>query len=429
MKVLHIAELCNPGWVSVPLEGWSHSRALAKLTDSHLVTHVRNVENIERQGLKQGQDFTALDSQAVGNPLGKLSSALRGNAFTGQTIQTAFDAFTYYWFETLLWQRLGARIAAKEWDVVHRVTPLSPTIPSLIADRCLKAGVPFVMGPLNGGVPWPKEFDRERRREREWLSYVRDGYKLMPYYRRTRGAAAAIITGSRDTYRQLADAYKDKAVYVPENAVDPARFTARTSGSVSLPLKVAFVGRLVPYKGCDMLLTAAAPLIRAGKVKVDVIGDGVEMPNLKALAQREGIETGVTFAGWVKHDQLQGRLTQSDVFGFPSIREFGGAVVLEAMALGLVPIVADYGGPGELVSQKTGFAVPMGSRDDIIAGVRSRLEQLVADVSVVRPMGERARERVFKHFTWEAKAAQTFEVYRWVTGQRGKPDFGMPLVD
>src|SRR6185312_6185917 len=135
-------------------------------------------------------------------------------------------------------------------------------------------------------------------------------------------------------------------------------------------------------------------------------------------------------AGWIDHTKMQERLVQSDVFAFPSVREFGGAVVLEAMALGLVPIVMDYGGPAELVSPRTGIALPMGSRAEIVASLRKELEKMVAaDPAEIRAMGERARKRVFKSFTWDAKAAQVVEVYRWALGQRGKPDFGMPLPD
>ena len=45
-------------------------------------------------------------------------------------------------------------------------------------------------------------------------------------------------------------------------------------------------------------------------------------------------------------------------------------------------------------------------------------------------LGRAARERIRAQFTWEAKARQVLEVYRWVLGQRSdKPDFGVPFPD
>jgi glycosyltransferase involved in cell wall biosynthesis len=192
---------------------------------------------------------------------------------------------------------------------------------------------------------------------------------------------------------------------------------------------VAFVGRLVPYKGADMLLEAAAPLVRAGRVQIDIIGDGPQMGDLRRIVEQEKIGAGVKLNGWVENTKLQERLVQSDVLGFPSIREFGGAVVMEAMALGLVPVVADYAGPSEIVTDATGYRIPMGSRTELVGRFREALGSLASDPSGIREMGKRARERVFKVFTWDEKARQSLEVYRWVTGQRDKPDFGMPFPD
>lgn len=417
MRVLLIAEAANPEWVSVPLEGWAHSQAIAKLTRAHLVTQVRNRPAILRAGLSESE-FTAIDSEKVAKRAVALASLLRGGAGKGWTAVTALEAITYPYFERLIWRQFGARIRAKEFDIVHRLTPLSPTVPSLLAGRCARAGVPFVLGPLNGGVAWPAGFGPARRKEREWLSYVRGAYKLLPGFHATRRHARAILVGSRDTQKQVPARYLDKCVYVPENAIDPARFTSRVQGETTSPIRIVFVGRLVPYKGADMLLEAAAPLIRAGSATVEIIGDGPEMGALRAIAERERVGNGVSLPGWIEHGKLQQRLAACDVFAFPSIREFGGAVALEAMAVGLVPIVVAYGGPGELVTPDTGMLVPIGSREEIVKGFRAALTQLAQAPGSIRPMGERARERVIKHFTWEAKAKQVVEVYRWVLGQR-----------
>jgi glycosyltransferase involved in cell wall biosynthesis len=430
VRVLLIAEACNPEWVSVPLEGWSHSRAIAGKVDAHLVTQVRNRDAITRAGLREGVDFTAINSEAIEARIYRLAERLRGGANKGWTVVTGLAALSYPYFEHLVWQQFGHRIRQGEFDVVHRITPLSPTMPSALAGKCREAGVPFVLGPLNGGVPWPRAFDAARRKEKEWLSYVRDGYKLMPGYHSTRQNASAIVIGSRDTWDQMPASYRRKCVYIPENAIDPARFAKRRSRAARLPIRCAFIGRLVPYKGADMLLEAAAPLVREGKLTIDIIGDGPQRPDLEAIVTREQIQSGVTLAGWVPHAKLQDRLIEADLFTFPSIREFGGAVALEAMAVGVVPVVVGYGGPAELVTDRTGWLVPIGSRQEIIRNLRSLLTDLADHPEKIDAKSAPAYERAHRQFTWDAKAQQLIAVYRWVTGTVSqKPCFGMPLPD
>jgi glycosyltransferase involved in cell wall biosynthesis len=430
LRVLLIAEQCNPRMVSVPLEGWSHARAIAALpgVEAHLVTQVRNREAFLEEGLVEGKDFTAIDSEKVAARINRIAEKLRGGKGKGWTTVMALRSIAFRYFEKLLWQQFGPAIERGDFDVVHRLTPLSPTVPCHFARRCRRAGVPLVLGPINGGVPWPAAFDGARRAEREWLSYVRDAHKLLPGYRSTRRNASAIIIGSSASFAQMPRRYHDKSVYIPENAIDPARFGVTRNGPFNKPLKVVFVGRLVPYKGADMLIEAAAPHVKRGELQLEILGDGPEMPRLRSLVDQHGLQQGVSLPGWVEHTQLAQRLARSDVFGFPSIREFGGAVVLEAMSVGLVPIVVDYGGPGELVTDDTGYRLPIGTREEIIAVMSDVFAKILADPSALTAMSDAGRRRVEQHFTWPAKAAQVREVYGWVRGQRDKPDWGMPLA-
>ncbi len=427
LRVLLIAEAANPDWASVPLVGWSHGRALFDVVDAHMVTQTRNVEAITNAGWVEGREFSALDTEPVARPLWLATEAIRKATGLGWTFDTAMQTLPYYAFETLLWRRFGREIAAGKWDLVHRLTPLSPTIPSIITPRVRAAGVPFVWGPINGGVSWPPGFGAVARREGEWLHYVRDAYRLLPGYRSLLKHASAITVGSQATLEQLPAEAQRRAVYLPENGIDEARFPVGDLPRATSPLRIAFVGRLVAYKGADVLIEAARDLLRAGKVVIDIIGDGPERGPLTALCEQLGVQDRVRIEGWVPHRELAARLTQSAVLGFPSVREFGGGVVLEAMALGLVPIVAAYAGPNELLTDDTGYRVPFDSRASLIEGVRRVLDGLVEDPSPLQAMGARARTRALSHFTWKAKAQQMLEVYRWALGQRGKPDFGMPL--
>ena len=102
-RVLLIAEAANPEWTSVPLVGWSHTRALAEITDAHLVTQIRNQEAIERFGWVEGKEFTAIDSEAVAKPLWKISSMLAGGDGRGWTTRMAINTFGYYYFERQIW--------------------------------------------------------------------------------------------------------------------------------------------------------------------------------------------------------------------------------------------------------------------------------------------------------------------------------------
>lgn len=426
-RVLVIAEAANPEWVSVPLVGWSLAQALRGVADVHLVTQVRNRAAILRAGLTEGTDFTAIDSEAFARPAWRLAEVLRMGKGRGWTMVQAIQSLSYPWFERLVWQRFGADLAAGRFDLVHRITPLSPTTPSPLAARLHRAGVPFVLGPLNGGVPWPPGFAAERRAEREWLSWVRGAYRAIPGRRATYGRAAAILAGSLATAAEVPAADRGRVVWLPENGVDPARFARAARPPAAGPLRLCFIGRLVPYKGADMLIEAAAPLLAAGRATLDILGDGPMMPALAAQAAPFG--DAVRLHGWVPHDRVQDVAGRCAVFAFPSVREFGGGAVVEAMALGLVPVVVDYAGPGELVRPGLGLRVPLADRAGIVAGFRAALERLAADPAALAPMAEAARAHVQAHFAWGAKAAQVAQVYDWVLGRRADRPQPLPLPD
>jgi glycosyltransferase involved in cell wall biosynthesis len=433
IRALVIAESCNPEWESIPLVGWSHANALRQHVDIHIATRSWNAAALIRAGLVEGQDFTALNTEALFKPMDRLVRWISGPN-KGWAMLTALTIPSYLWLEHLLWRRLGRAIRAGQFDLVHRLTPLSPAVPSPIAGHCRRAGVPFILGPLNGGLPWPASFPGLRRQEGEWLSHLRGAYRLLPGYRATRRRAAAIMVGGASALADLPQRWHAKTVYVPENGIELSRFPAPPPRSpdsfVGRPLHAVFLGRLVPYKGADMLIEAAALLLADGRLTLDILGFGPEREPLEKLAARLGLADKIGFAGKISHHDVAGRFRRADLFLFPSVHEFGGAVVLEAMAMGVVPIVVDYGGPAELVSPASGFAIPLGTRDQVVAGLRQVLQQVVQSPQCLAPLSAQAMLRARSLFAWSAKARQTLEVYRWALGRRDqKPELRLPLAD
>jgi glycosyltransferase involved in cell wall biosynthesis len=421
-KILVIAEAANPEWVSVPLVGWSMAYALRNVADVHIVTQIRNREAFLRAGLVEGVDFTSIDSESVARPAYALATAIRGGSQKGWTLVTALSSLVYPYFERLTWKRFGTALKAREYDIVHRITPLTPTTGSSLAMRCTRLGIPFVIGPLNGGLPWPSAFADARRQENEWLSRIRGAYKLLPGRNKTLQAAKVILAGSRYTAAEIPSRFEDKLIYMPENGIDLNRFAgpniasapedARSAGDI----RFCFIGRLVPYKGPDMAILAAAPLLREGRARLDLIGDGPLRDELKDLAVREGVADRVHFHGWVAHNQVQVIARESQIFLFPSVREFGGGAVLEAMALGLAPVVVDYGGPGELIEPDRGIAVPLGTREEIISSLRQEVDALARNPGKAAEMGRNAHRWATSMLTWQAKAEAMIDVYAWALG-------------
>lgn len=436
LKVLIIAEAANPEWTSVPLLGWSHAYALAQDCDAHLLTQIRNKDAIERFGWRDGVEFTAINSEKYAAPFFKLALKLRGGDKLGWTISTAIGSLCYPYFEKLCWKHCQQALENGEYDVVHRITPVSPTAPSYMAKKLKRLGIPFIIGPLNGGVAWPPQFRDLQHKEKEWLSYIRDAYKLLPGYHSLRKNSDCIIAGSMATKEQLPKKYADKILYLPENAIDTQRFSLKNAPGLinnapdySLPIKAVFVGRLVPYKGADMAIEAMAELAKSGRITFDIYGTGPEEDALKSLISSLGVAQQMTVHGFVPNAELQKKLVNADILVFPSIREFGGGVVLESMALGLVPVIADYAGPAELVTAECGYLIPMADRPALINSLQQQLLAICDNPDELPAKRQACLDRIERFYTWEKKSAQIQQIYHWLLGQADKPAFDKPFED
>ena len=193
-RVLVVAESANPVLTSVSLIGWSFSRALSEVADVHLAAEIRNEKDIRAAGLGR-MDFTPINNRRWQGLAWNVSKVLRGGTALGWSTYSALATLAYPAFERRVWREFGPRIRAGEFDVVHRIVPNAPVTPSLLATRCARAGARFVLGPLNGGVPWPKEFAHLQRAEREWLGRFRNLHRVLPGFHSTRRDSAALLIG------------------------------------------------------------------------------------------------------------------------------------------------------------------------------------------------------------------------------------------
>jgi glycosyltransferase involved in cell wall biosynthesis len=330
-------------------------------------------------------------------------------------------------FEWFAWRQLRRRIYAGEFDVVLRVMPMSPVLPSVFSTLLRKGPIPFVIGPLNGGLPWPPGFS-QLENQRQLVSRLRNVYRYLPFARSTYRHATAIVAASSQTYSEFA-VYRDKLFFVPEPGIGPSSCTndARNPRP-GAKLELIFVGGLVPRKACDLALRAAAPLLRNGLASLTVIGDGPERARLEELARSLGIENEVVFRGWLAHAEVFEGMRSADVFLFPTLRDNGAGVVFEALASGAVPVVVDFGGPGDIVNQGVGCKAALTNEHDVVAQLEKILTELAQDrerLELLRRQGMvYARERL----TWAAKAEDVTRVLQWAVRRGPKPDMPPPKL-
>jgi glycosyltransferase involved in cell wall biosynthesis len=419
LRILLLAELCSPRLPSVPLEAYALARALSERDDIEitLVSQVRSREVLESDPIANKVDLHFIDTEFIGRPLWQLGQFLRGGSQLSWTTAVAVAWPAYMIFERMVYRRFRDKLRAHSFDLIHRISPISPTMGSPLAGM---TEVPMLIGPLNGGLPWPAEYPNLRRKEREWLVPLRGLYRYLPYHRSTYRHIRGVIAGSWHTATEIPAWYRGRRYYVPENAVDPERIPLskgwwpREAGS---RFRFVTVGRLVPYKGFDLVLQALAQSEELRReAELFVIGDGPDRAKLQAQVSELGLGSIVTFTGRIEHAQVQDHLHHAQAFVFPSLREFGGAVVLEAMASGLPPIVVDYGGPGELVSDESGIRLPMAPRDELVGRVSSAMVTVVRDPQLCERMSDAGIDRVRRGFTWSRKAAQIVTIYRDLLG-------------
>ncbi|MCX7681023.1 MAG: glycosyltransferase [Anaerolineae bacterium] len=205
--------------------------------------------------------------------------------------------------------------------------------------------------------------------------------------------------------------YTGPLAMIPQFGVDPAIFTPGTEGHARHRIfSIGYVGRLVPEKGVDVLLEAAAGL--EGDWRLQIAGDGPEQRKLTMLAARLGIADRVNFAGALPSLKLPDFYRGLDVLVLPSrsrpnwIEQFG-RVLIEAMACG-VPVIGSDCGEIPNVIGEAGLLFPEGEA----SALRERLSQLMEDETLWVNLSRRGRERVETHFTQAHIAASTVAVYR-----------------
>jgi glycosyltransferase involved in cell wall biosynthesis len=194
---------------------------------------------------------------------------------------------------------------------------------------------------------------------------------------------------------------------IPENRLrvlwngveDPVRGAAASEFAnlkvPGIPL-IGSISTLIPQKGLENLLEAAAQLKQSGeKFHLVIAGHGQLKESLARQSRALGLDDHVKFLGWVSEASRK-IMPLCDIFVQSSLWEAMSVVVLEAMAAGKPMTVTTVGeNPHVVLNEKTGLTVPPGDARALAESLR----RLLRDESLRDSLGRAARRRYEEHFT------------------------------
>ncbi|MAE70027.1 MAG: hypothetical protein CME06_06115 [Gemmatimonadetes bacterium] len=171
---------------------------------------------------------------------------------------------------------------------------------------------------------------------------------------------------------------------------------------------IGAVGRWDAVKGMELLLDILIEMAPRRDFSARLVGEGPNLGAAREQVRAAGLPERIEILGHVSPADIPSLYRGISILAFPSlIPESFGAVGIEAQAHALPVVAFDAGGVSEWLSvPDTGILAPFGDR----ASLRRGLERLLDDPAEARAMGERGRERAWRHYEQRAQLERYIEI-------------------
>lgn len=389
-RILLSAYACEPGKGSEPEVGWLWATELQSLGhEVWVLTRTANRTAIEREMAtrrRPGLHFTYCD----------LPQWTRRWKRGDRGVHLYYGLWQWGAYRTA--KRLTKRL---RFDCVHHVTFVGLRAPSFMG----RLGLPFILGPVSGGECVPKALRAGMTRAAHWRELVRDAANHMihadPIMRSSFRDAEKILLATPESVALIPGTFHQKCTV--QLGVGLSReylgWTRQRRTGPAATLRLLYAGRLLEWKGLDLAIRAMQRLRERGaSVKFTIVGDGPARVALQQLVMELGVETQLCWVPWLPQGSLHEHYYGNDALLFPSLRDSGGMVVLEALAHGLPVVCTDLGGPGIIVNNRCGRVIGTTNRtgDEVVAALADALCELSRDATLLRKLSAAARARAWE---------------------------------
>jgi glycosyltransferase involved in cell wall biosynthesis len=399
MRLLLIAPVCNGEDVGEAWVAFQWARLLAERCDVTLVTYHKRGARPAAEQLSGLRVIEWTEPPLIG----------RAERFNSIVHPVYFP----FYFRARQWIR-RALARGERFDIAHQPVPVALRYPSPLAGL----GIPYVIGPVGGGLSTPAGFAGEEAQSAPWFMALRniDGCRRRwdPWLRQSFQKASCVVGIAPYVRDQLARIPLQRFEIMSETGLDAVPESIDRSGRTG-PLRLLFVGRLVRTKGARDLIRAMA-LMSDLELRLDIVGDGPERAVCEATIRDLGLERRIVMHGWKAKSEVAQFYRKADVFVFPSYREPGGNVTLESMAFSLPLVVVDRGGPGSAVSDACAFRLSVSTPDALAGDIAGAVRKLATDPALRHRMGAAAYQHVVRTALWSSRVERMAGIYELALG-------------
>jgi phosphatidylinositol alpha-1,6-mannosyltransferase len=221
---------------------------------------------------------------------------------------------------------------------------------------------------------------------------------------------------ARDIKRYLPQAVQD--VTVTPMPIDVDAFREGVNQRKAAPPRILYAGNLVPSKGVDLLLQAAAELHHLGiDFQIKILGEGPAERSLRSLVSRLSLGSRVTWSRFVPQGEMPEEYGASTITVLPSrgSAEGLGLTLVEALLAGSAVVGTPAGGIPEVIRhEETGLL----ARDGDASDLARQLQRLLADADLRNQLARAGREHVTKIYSADVAVARFLDLYHTVADAR-----------
>jgi len=234
-----------------------------------------------------------------------------------------------------------------------------------------------------------------------FASYVYFSEKLIPKFYKT-VPIIAISESSRNKIVEMGIPRKN--VEIIYNGVDPKSY--RSGVKKSVHPTIICLNRMKKYKRMDILIRSIPEVLKAiPELKVILVGEGDDLPRLKEITRKNGIEHIIEFTNFISEERKTELLASSWVSVNTSPIEGWGLTSIEAQGSGTPSVVPDSPGLRETVKDGvSGYIYPFGDTNRL----SEILIKVLKNKKTLDKMGKEARKWA-ANFSWDASAKKMKE--------------------